>query len=70
MHTYVCINVEREREKERNISSAHPASSAGSETRGQPSHRATLALQRHINGVVSKNNKCDNFGVGGIKRPF
>ena len=26
--------------------------------------------QRHINGVVSKNNKYNNFGFGGIKRPF
>ena len=29
----------------------------------------TLA-QRHINGVVSNNNKYTNFGFGGIKWPF
>ena len=28
------------------------------------------AGQRHINGVVSKAHKYDNFGFGGIKRPF
>ena len=27
-------------------------------------------LQRHINGVVSKNKEYDNLGFGGIKRPF
>ena len=26
--------------------------------------------QRHIHGVVSKNSKCNDFGFGGIKRPF
>ena len=26
--------------------------------------------QRHINGVVSNNNKYNNVGFGGIKRPF
>ena len=26
--------------------------------------------QRHINKVVSNNNKYENFGFGGIKRPF
>ena len=26
--------------------------------------------QRHINGVVSKNKTFNNFGFGGIKRPF
>ena len=26
--------------------------------------------QRHINGVVSKKEKYDNFGFGGIQRPF
>ena len=26
--------------------------------------------QRHINGVVSKHKRYDNFGFGGIRRPF
>ena len=30
----------------------------------------TNATQRHINGVVSENTTYDNFGFGGIKRPF
>ena len=27
-------------------------------------------VQRHINGVVSKSSKYNDFGFGGIKRPF
>ena len=43
---------------------------------GAPFPRRALARavagahQRHINGVVSKNTKYNNFGFGGIKRPF
>ena len=40
------------------------AIAAGSET------RFPALPQRHINGVVSKNNKYNYFGFGGIKRPF
>ena len=29
-----------------------------------------IPAQRHINGVVSKNNKYNNVGFGWIKRPF
>ena len=31
---------------------------------------AVPGLQRHINGVVSKNKKDKHVGFGGIKRPF
>ena len=42
---------------------------ADTHTRQPRTHRAGIC-QRHINGVVSKNNKYNNFGVGGIKGPF
>ena len=32
---------------------------------GLPERR--LGRRRHVNGVVSKNKRCDNFGFGGIK---
>ena len=32
--------------------------------------RFTEEAQRHINGVVSKNEKYNMFGFGGIKQPF
>ena len=32
--------------------------------------RRAVGAQRHMNGVVSNNNKYNNFGFGGIKRPF
>ena len=38
--------------------------------RSVPPERKTDGTQRHINGVVSKNNKYDNVGFAGKTRPF